>query len=177
MSQGIVIEVDTREKQKAITKILATFRDNGVKAVSTKLWVGDYRRLDNPMIVVDRKQNLNEVANNVCQDHDRFRRELIRAQEVGIKIVILVEHNKRDDDDKKKIRSISDVVWWDNPRRHKRVRDADGNWRDIETKAIEGDKLAKIMRTLEEKYGCKFAFCCKEDTGSEILRILSEGAP
>lgn len=169
----MVIEVDTREKQRAITKILATFRKSDIKFISTKLYVGDYRRLDNPMLVVDRKQDLLEVANNVCQDHARFRRELIRAQEVGIKVVILIEQNKMDDENK--IRSIADVVWWDNPRRHKRVRDADGIWKDVETKAIEGDKLAKIMTTLEEKYGCTFAFCDKERTGVEIIRILSEG--
>lgn len=42
------IQIDTREKQRAIRKILKTFDDNGVKHFSSKLLVGDYMSLDNP---------------------------------------------------------------------------------------------------------------------------------
>lgn len=163
----MVIQIDSREKAKAIQKILAEFDRQGVKHYVSKLYIADYMSLDNPKLVVDRKQNLNELANNVCQDHQRFRAELIRAQENGIKVVILVEHGHS-------IHSLADVVWWDNPRRHKRVR-VDGIWKDVDTKAIEGDKLAKILKTLEQKYGCEFRFCDKDNTGKEIIRILSEG--
>lgn len=165
----MVIQIDSREKQKAIQKILEEFDRQGVKYFTSKLYIADYMNLDNPRIVVDRKQNLNEVANNVCQDHERFRNELIRAQENGIKVVILVEHGNS-------IKSIDDVVWWDNPRRHKRVRNDKGEWIEERTNAIEGDKLAKIMQTMAKKYGCEWRFCDKEDTGVEIIRILSEGA-
>lgn len=162
----MVIQIDSREKQRAITKVVAAFDQADIKHFTSKLWVGDYQALENPMIVVDRKQNLLEVANNVCQDHQRFRAELIRAQEAGIKVVILVEHGHG-------IESIQDVVWWDNPRRHKRIR-IDGRWQDVETKAIDGMKLAKIMGTLEERYGCRFVFCDKEHTGERIIQILSQ---
>ena len=121
---------------------------------------------DNPRLVIDRKQNLTELCNNVCQDHDRFRKELIRAQENGIKIIFLVEHGKG-------INRIQDVIWWDNPRRHKRRRNPDtGHWENAETKAITGEVLYKILCTQERKYGCKFLFCKKENTGKEIIRIL-----
>lgn len=169
----MVIQVDTREKKNAIQKILQEFDRQGIEYFMEKLDVADYKNLDNPTVVVDRKQNLNEVANNVCQDHERFRRELIRGQEAGEKVVILIEHNKKGDQNK--VESIADVIWWDNPRRHKRKLNDEGYWVEEETNAIEGEKLAKIMATMQKKYGCEWRFCDKEDTGAEIIRILSEG--
>ena len=96
------IYVDTREKARAIKKILAEFERQGVKSYSNKLDVGDYMSLDNARLVVDRKQNLTEVCSNMCQQHRRFREELVRAQSRGIQLVILVEHGGT-------IRSIDDV--------------------------------------------------------------------
>lgn len=165
----MTIQIDSREKERAIRKILAEFDKHGINYYTSKLYVADYMNLDNPRLVIDRKQNLNEVANNVCQGHKRFREELLRAQEAGIKVVILIEHGHG-------IKSLFDVIWWDNPRRHKRIRGDDGKWKDVETKAVEGEKLARIMMTLEKRYGCRFAFCEKEETGAEIIRILSENA-
>lgn len=86
------IQIDTREKQRAIRKILKTFDDNGVKHFSSKLLVGDYMSLDNPRLIIDRKQNLQELCGNVCQQHERFKRELLKAIDAGIQLVILVEH-------------------------------------------------------------------------------------
>ena len=164
----MVIQIDSREKARAITKIVETFDECGIKHPVSKLMVGDYMNYDNPRLVIDRKQNLLEVCNNVCQDHDRFRRELIRASENDIKIVFLVEHGK---DNKR----LADVIWWENPRRWKRcVNPETGKWEDIETKAMTGETLYKILCTQERKYGCKFLFCDKKDTGKEIIRILSE---
>lgn len=163
----MIIQIDSREKARAIKKIVAEFDRNGVKHPVSKLMVGDYMNYDNPRLIIDRKQNLSEVCNNVCQDHERFRRELIKAQENGIHMVILVEHGKG-------IRSLEDVIWWENPRRWKRVKDPDtGRWTEIETKAMEGHVLYKVLRTQERKYGVKFLFCEKKDTGKEIIRILS----
>lgn len=149
----MTIQVDTREKAKAIKQILRTFDAEGIKYYSSKLIVGDYMNMDNPRLIVDRKQNLLEVCNNVCQDHERFRAELIRAKEIGIKLVILVEHGEG-------IESLEDVIFWQNPRLPK------------SPKAINGDRLYKIMRTVERKYGCTFAFCNKQNTGKEIIRWL-----
>ena len=105
----MTIVIDSREKQKAIAKIIAEFDRQGIKHISSKLWVGDYMSLDNPKVIVDRKQNLSEICSNVCQDHDRFRRELTRAQDAGIKIVILIEHGKD-------ITCLEDIIFWENPR-------------------------------------------------------------
>ena len=52
------IQIDTREKAKAIQKILQEFDKQGITQISSKLYVGDYMNYDNPRLVVDRKQNL-----------------------------------------------------------------------------------------------------------------------
>lgn len=162
----MVIQIDSREKARAITKIVAEFERQGIKHPVSKLMVGDYMNYDNPRLIIDRKQNLSELCSNVCQDHDRFRRELIKANENNIKIIFLVEHGKG-------IRKLSDVIWWDNPRRWKRRRNSEtGKWEETETKAIQGDVLYRILCTQERKYGCRFLFCNKKDTGREIIRIL-----
>lgn len=147
------IQIDSREKAKAIKKIIAEFDKQEVKHYTSKLYVGDYMSLDNPRLVVDRKQNLTEVCSNVCQDHERFRNELIKAQKAGIQIIVLVEHGKD-------IKSLEDVIWWLNPRLK------------TSPKAITGERLYKILLTLERKYGCEFEFCEKKDTGRKILELL-----
>jgi hypothetical protein len=180
---SLTIQIDSREKARAIAKIIAEFDKQGVKHYISKLWAGDYMSLDNPRLIIDRKQNLSEYCANTCQNHDRFRNELIRAQENGIKLIILIEHNNR-------IKSIDDVETWENPRRKVKTKvwvddqvaiDENGEkyWiaghykiNEIETKAMAGKTLAQVMRTQERKYGCKFMFCDKLHTGKRIIEIL-----
>ena len=57
----MIIQIDTREKQRAIKNIVNEFDANKIKHYSSKLYVGDYMNLDNPKIVIDRKQSLNEL--------------------------------------------------------------------------------------------------------------------
>ena len=76
----MTIQVDSREKAHAITRILEHFHASRVKYYISKLYIGDYMNLDNPRVIVDRKQNLDELCGNVCRQHERFRAELIRAQ-------------------------------------------------------------------------------------------------
>ena len=165
----LIVQIDSREKTRAIKKIVEEFDRQGVKHPVSKLMVGDYMNYDNPRLIIDRKQNLSELCSNVCQDHERFRRELILAQENDIRLVFLVEHGKG-------IRRIEDVIWWENPRRWKRVRNPEtGKWEDVETKATKGETLYEILKTQERKYGCRFLFCDSKDTGKEIIRILGGG--
>lgn len=162
----MVIQIDSREKAKAIKKILEEFDEQGVKYFVSKLWTGDYMNLDNPRVIVDRKQNLTELSSNICQDHDRFRRELIRAQENGIQLIILCEHGHD-------IKCLEDIIFWDNPRGTKRVK-KDGIWQTVETNALKGEVMYKILTTLERKYGVRFEFCTKEETGNRIIEILRD---
>jgi len=151
----MTIQIDSREHQHAIENIKAEFKRQGVKFYQSKLYVGDYMSLDNPRLVIDRKQNLGEVAGNVCQDHKRFVRELERANEAGIHVIVLVEHGRN-------IKTLDDVFWWENPRRK------------TSPKAIQGETLYKIMRTMAKEYDFEWRFCEKRNTGKEILRILNE---
>ena len=163
----MIIQIDSREKARAIKNIVAEFDRQGITHPVSKLMVGDYMNYDNPRLIIDRKQNLSELCSNVCQDHDRFRRELILAQKNEIQLVFLVEHGKG-------IENLKDVIWWDNPRRFKRIKNKSGIWEDVETKAMQGEVLYKILCTQERKYGCRFLFCDKKDTGKEIIRILRD---
>lgn len=180
---GLTIQVDSREKSRAIHKIIEEFDKQCVKYYVSKLWTGDYMSLDNPRLIIDRKQNLSEYCANTCQNHARFRNELIRAQDNGIKLIILIEHSNR-------IKSIDDVEMWENPRRKVKAKvwiedkldtnDAGeefwiaGHYETVikETKAMTGKTLAQVMRTQERKYGCKFMFCDKLHTGRRIIDIL-----
>lgn len=160
----MIIQIDSREKARAIQKIVAEFDKKEIKHPVSKLMVGDYMNYDNPRLIVDRKQNLTELCSNVCQDHDRFRRELMLAKENGIQLVILCEHGKD-------IECLEDVIFWENPRRKKR-KQINGRWQTIETKATTGETLYKILKTLQRKYGVVFEFCMKEETGNKIIEIL-----
>lgn len=149
----MLVLIDTREKPKAIEKIIKEFDKQKVKYDSTKLYVGDYQTLDNPKVVIDRKQNLSEVCNNVCQGHERFTAELKRAKDAGIHLIVLVEHGKN-------IKRLEDVAAWYNPRLK------------VSPKAIKGKQLYSIMKTLAAKYDCEWRFCNKDDTGKTIIAIL-----
>lgn len=149
----MTIQIDTREKEKAIQAILSTFDGKNVEYFKSKLFVGDYMNLDNPRLVVDRKQNLQEICNNVTQDRARFIRELKRAKQYGIKIVFLIEHGEN-------IRQLDDVLNWINPRLK------------TSPKAVSGVQLHKTLKIISDTFDTKFLFCSKAETGRAIIKIL-----
>jgi ERCC4-type nuclease len=149
----MTIQVDTREKARAIKQVLAEFEKQGVLHISSKLYVGDYMDFDNPRLVIDRKQNLLEVASNLVQQHDRFLNEIKRANAAGIKIIFLVEHGYG-------VKSIEDVEKWENPRLK-------------ESKfAISGARLYKLIKVLCAHHNVEFLFCDKKETGAKIIELL-----
>lgn len=165
------IQIDSREKARAIRKIIKTFDEQGIKHFSSKLLVGDYMSLDNPRLIIDRKQNLQELCGNVCQQHERFKRELLKAMDAGIQLVILVEHGAD-------IKSLEDVYFWKNPRKHEvRWRIVNGKREKyvVSAKAVDGNQLYKSLCTIRDRYHVRFEFCEKKDTGIRIAEILSEG--
>lgn len=164
------IQIDSREKARAIRKIIKTFDEQGIKYFSSKLLVGDYMSLDNPRLIIDRKQNLQELCGNVCQQHERFKRELLKAMDAGIQLVILVEHGAD-------IKSLEDVYFWKNPRKHEvRWRIVNGKREKyvVSAKAVDGNQLYKSLCTIRDRYHVRFEFCEKKDTGVRIAEILSE---
>lgn len=165
------IQIDSREKAKAIQKILAEFQKSGVNYFSSKLMVGDYMNLDNPRLIIDRKQNLQELCSNVCQQHERFKNELMKAMQAHIQLIILVEHGPD-------IRSLEDIYFWKNPRKHE-IR---WKWKDgkkeryiVSAKAVDGNQLYKSLCTIRDRYHVQFEFCEKKDTGKRIMEILGNG--
>lgn len=175
----MIIQIDSREKERAIKKIEAEFDRQGIKHPVSKLIVGDYMNYDNPRVIVDRKQNLTEVCGNLTQQHTRFRKEVLKAQELGIKLIILVE-------DGTKVKSLDDIETWINPRRWQYCRDYGIPTKgDIAANIAEferhggtrqptpGPQLAKMMRTMSERYGIQWEFCCKNDTGKRIIELLT----
>lgn len=150
------IFIDSREKAHAITKIIAEFDRRGVTHYSTKIFVGDYMSLDNPRRVIDRKMSLSELYCNLCQDHKRFAAEMTRAQAAGIELIFLIEHGG-------KIKTIEDVKDWNNPRLK------------VSPYAWDGARMHKTMLTVQNKYGVRFEFCSKAQTGARIIEILSGG--
>ena len=151
-----IVAVDTREKPKAIQKILRQFDDAGIQHVSTKLFIGDYQDYHRPGIVVDRKQNIAELAKNCTADHVRFRAELDRAKSVGAKLVILVEQDRYKDRDKWiHVETISDLMLWSNP--HTTIR---------------GEKVFRVLSSWCSKYDIEVRFCDKRVTGKRILEII-----
>lgn len=154
----MIIQIDTREKPRAIQRILADFRENNVKFFKSKLYVGDYMNPKKPDIVVDRKQNLSELCMNVAStqaEHLRFRDEIMRANDIGIKVVVLVEHGHG-------YQSLNDVKFWENPRLREHP------------KATTGPKLYKILKTMCDKYDMDVTFCDKAETGKRIREILAD---
>lgn len=163
------IQIDSREKARAIRKIIKTFDEQGIKHFSSKLLVGDYMSLDNPRLIIDRKQNLQEICGNVCQQHERFKRELLKAMEAGIQIIILIEHGPD-------IKSLEDVYFWKNPRKHEvRWRVVNGKREKyvVSAKAVDGNQLYKSLCTIRDRYNVRFEFCTKAETGKRIIEILS----
>ena len=149
-----MVIVDTREKPRAIVKILAEFDRQGVEYVRRKLNFGDYAdpsRL--PGIVIDRKQTLGEVAANVTIDRRRLVREIERCNASGCRLVFLVEHSNR-------IRKLEDVISWENPRLKESPY------------AVSGERLYTIMKAMEGYYGIRWEFCNKQSTGRRIIEIL-----
>lgn len=150
----MTIQIDSREKARAIQGILREFERQGIGHYVSKLYVGDYMSLDNPRLIVDRKQNLLELCQNVCQGHRRFTEELKRAKENGIKLIILCEHGQG-------IKNLADVMNWKNPRQKESPL------------AMSGLRLYRVLYVLEAKYGVRFLFCEKRDTGARIIELLS----
>jgi len=147
----MTIQIDSREKARAIEKIINTFEAEGIQYIISKLYVADYMIYGHPELVIDRKQNLGEICGNICgPQHARFSTELKNAKAVGSKVIILIEDNS--------INDFEDVKKWSS--KHTKVK---------------GETLYKAMKTMEEetdKYNVKFMFCKKEETGQKIIEIL-----
>ena len=147
---GLII-VDTREKGHK--SILKYFDEHNIDYITSKLDYGDYMIYKDNSVVIDRKNNLLELAGNLCHttEHERIKREISRAKEDNCKdFIFLISESK--------IKSLEDIRNWSSP--HTRVR---------------GSTLLKIMQTMKERYGVRFIFCERKKMGERIIELLGGG--
>lgn len=148
---------DTRQQAGKHEIKHAAWEAHGIHVVRCALPAGDYMLF--PRVLVDTKANMAEIAQNIGgseAEHRRFRNELILAHENGCHLYILVENDEG-------IRDIEGVRTWVNPRR-------------IDSpKAITGERLAKAMLTMQERYGVTFLFCSPEKAAATICFLLERG--
>lgn len=154
-----MIVVDTREKARAIKNILDYFDRHGYKYWSHGMEFGDYKDYAKPLLVIDRKQNILELAKNCTMEHERFKTEMKKAQEVGAHLVILVEQNcYKYHKDWIYINDISDLMLWSSS--YTQVR---------------GEKVYRVLASWCAKYPISVEFCDKRTTGRRIVEILYGG--
>lgn len=150
---------DTRQKVGQHRAKNAWWEEKGVGVVRCKLPFGDYALA--PKVSVDTKQSLQELAADLYQQHDRFRRECEAAQAAGTLLVVLVETAHP-------VRCLDDLERWVEPDGELARRSKGGRV----AKRLTGYPMARICRTMTEKYGVGWAFCAPEDAGREVLEII-----
>lgn len=149
----MVIQCDSREGKSDLARIRRGLERAGCQTFVSKMYVADYMSLDNAFLVIDRKKDLQELCGNITQQHERFQAELMRARDIGIRIIVLCEHGKE-------IQSLEDVYFWQNPRLLK------------SPKATTGKTLYKALCTIRDRYGVRFEFCSKRETAQKIVELL-----
>ena len=146
-----MIICDSREKKNA--HILRYFDRNGIDYKIKKMDVADYQIEGMDKLVIDRKQNLDELASNLTnpKDKGRFWREVRRAHASDIKMIVLCEHGKG-------VKSIPDVVNWSS-----------------KYSPVTGRILQEKIYQCHISYGVEFLFCRKSETAAKIIELLEAG--
>lgn len=159
----MVIQQDTRQKKKHHQRKEEYFRLHGIKVVNSKCLVGDYIVPSDGSVSVDTKQNIKELYSNLIQDHVRLRNELCLAQELGIKLYILVENEDG-------VRSKDDILKWKNPQYLMWLK---AQRRGVNRKPpASNQQLLKMMISMEKKYGVTFLFCPPYESGKKVVELL-----
>lgn len=167
----VVIARDTRDHSGKHRNVDEGLAAKGIKTVRTKLYVGDVARLDDMTVSIDLKQGLQECYWNIIQQHRRFVAECKRAQEAGIRLIILCQESG--------IGSVQDVANWQNPRLLKwmKLRDAHRAGKRMKEQLapyppVSSERLSKAMQTISERYGVEWRFCDKSETAKKICELL-----
>lgn len=152
----MIILEDTRQQAGKHKNIQSYFQKTGIRFERCALYVGDYAIASDQSRAVDTKQDVLELSKDILSsDHERFRDECARANDAGIKLLILVEEVLPDG-------GLS-------------------NWRSsVNAKgrplsSVKGETLRRAMLTMTAKYGVRFRFCDSRQTGRLIVDYLVEG--
>ena len=142
---------DTRQKAEKHKKKHEFFTAENIDVIRCALPFGDYA--PPPKVAVDTKQNIAEIAYNMCgpaKEKKRFKNECVKAREAGCKLIFLIEDGK--------YTQINDIY--------------DNNVMLHSGQIISGEQLATAMHVMRERYGCEFLFCKPSKTGEMILKLL-----
>ena len=158
----MLIVEDTRNqvgKHRAVNEYLEA---NGHKVVRSKMLVGDYMIANDGSVAIDTKMSVLELIADVYQQHERFRRECQLAQEAGIQLYVLTEEELPGG----RLDNWVSPTW-----------QTFNQYHHVGQPMSKADpkRLRKALITMQERYGVKFRFCAKENTGAEIIRLLTDG--
>lgn len=116
--------------------------------------------VENPLLIIDRKQGIGEIAKNATTEHGRVKRELERLDKLGARMVFLIEqvHYVDPTGKHRTINSLEDIMFWENPHG-----------------VVNGIQVYKILDAWQRKYNISYQFCDKRSTGKRIIEILNDG--
>ena len=160
----ILIE-DSRQQEGKHQNIEDYCKRNGITLIRKCLNVGDYMISEdgvNPSgsISVDTKTDCMELLKDVMSnDHRRFKAECVRAQEAGIKLIVLVEEEL----------PYGRLDLWEVPK-----------WQNSNKWHMKGEPMSRIepkvfrkaLLTMTRKYGVEFRFCSKKQCPSRVIKYL-----
>ena len=148
--EEITLIEDTRNKVGCHANVARYCQKHGIRILRRKLDYGDYMVESNPLVSVDTKQDLQEVATNLMNRSDsaRFWREIRGASANGIHLIVLVEEHG--------VNAVRDVIRWES------------KWN-----RVTGRMLMDEMIRCEMAYGVQWEFCDKRSTGRKLIELLT----
>lgn len=138
-----MIYVDTREKKNA--HILAYFNRNGIEYEKKKLNVCDYSS-DKNAVLIERKQNLQELAGNIMKENGRRIKAEFERVPHECKVYVLIEE---------KANGLNDVSNWSSKHCN-----------------LCGATLHKYMVSYQKRHNLEYIFCHKNSSGRIIAELL-----
>lgn len=171
----MIILEDTRQQAQKHGIKHRWFEQNGIVVRRQALYVGDYTLPTDQSVCIDSKFSIQELVGDICgKQHERFRNECIRAQEAGIKLIVLVENVGgkvgRGEIYNPTITRLEDLHKWKNPR----LFIFYGNKQKYPS-ATRGVTLQKACITMRAKYGVRFLFCTPQQSAQKIVELLKGG--
>lgn len=104
--------------------------------------------LKNGKIAVDTKKDIGELCSDLFRDKCAFYKKYKKCYKDGIKLIVLIEE---------KIKDHKDLI----------------NWKSKHSK-LNGRFLVEMINEVKISYGVQFYFCDKNDTGSNLIKLLKE---
>ena len=162
----MILLEDSRQQEGKHKNIHLYCKRHGIEIVRKCLKVGDYMLSEdgeNPVwnVSVDTKMDIMEICKDVMSsDHRRFRAECIRAQLMGIQLIVLIEEEP----------PYGKIDLWEVPRW--KSNNQFHRYGDPMT-LVDPKALRKALITMTKKYGVKFRFCTRRQSPSRVIKYLT----